>query len=308
MSTPLDIDGILEQYCDWLLRIRTYEESTVKLHRIALKFFREFLTGRDRRMEQAGPEDVVAWINHRTGEGIGRSTIKGQLCVLRIFYSYLVAFRHMRSSPVACLPEMICEGPAEPLYLTIDQCRRLLGVFDRSKPVGLRDYVITALLWSTGLRTAELCALTWRDIDLDAAMLHVRRGKNRRQRAVFLNGHVVRDLRQYREAAGPRSAAEALFSAMRGGIRTEGERRALTPGALRDIFKAHGPGADIGHPVSPRTLRHTFATHMYERGIDIEDIKEMMGHDSETETCIYIHVGTEAAKQLLLAHIANGGR
>jgi len=307
MNTSLDIDRVIDGYCDWLVRIRDFDGRTIKLHRLALGYFRGFLTERDRRMEQAGPADVVAWINRRSGEGIRHVTIKGHLCVLRSFYRYLVSFRHIFSSPVVCLPEMICEGPSEQFYLTVAECRRLLGVFDRSIPVGHRDCVLTALLWSTGLRTAELCALKWRDIDLEAALLYVRRGKNRRQRVVFLNDRLVEDLRQYREAAGPRTAAEPVFFAMRGGIWTEGERRALTPSGLCDIFQAHAPAAGIGHAVSPKTLRHTFATHMYERGVAVSDIKEMMGHDNDTETCVYIHVSVEAAKQLLLDHIANRG-
>ena len=75
-----------------------------------------------------------------------------------------------------------------------------------------------------------------------------------------------------------------------------------------DIFQAHAPAAGIDRPISPKTLRHTFATHMYERGIAVEDIKEMMGHVTDTETCVYIHVSVDAAKQLLLNHIANCGR
>ncbi|OGV65753.1 MAG: hypothetical protein A3K19_25750 [Lentisphaerae bacterium RIFOXYB12_FULL_65_16] len=71
------------------------------------------------------------------------------------------------------------------------------------------------------------------------------------------------------------------------------------------FFARHAEQAGIDRKISPKTLRHTFATHMYERGVAVEDTKEMMGHDTDTETCIYIHVSVEAAKQLLLAHIAN---
>lgn len=307
MNTALDIDRLINEYCDWLLRIRDFDPRTIKLHRLALGYFRAFLAERGRAMEQAGAEDAVAWINHRLAEGIRHVTIKGHLCVLRTFYAYLESFRHLGFSPLACLPEMICEGPSEQSYLRIAECRRLLAGFDRSTPVGHRDYLLTALLWSTGLRTAEVCALKWRDLDLGAAMLYVRRGKNRRQRVLFLNDRLREDLGRYREVVRPRTAAEPVFFAMRGGIWPEEVRRALTRRGICDIFQAHAPRAGIARPVSPKTLRHTFATHMYERGIAVEDIKEMMGHDTDTETCVYIHVSVEAAKQLLLAHIANRG-
>lgn len=305
MGTELDIDRIINEYCDWLICIRDFDHRTIAHHRLALGFFLTFLAGRDRRIEQAGPPDVVAWINQRTAEGIRHVTIKGHLCVLRTFYRYLEDFGHLSSSPLGCLPEMICEGPSEQSYLSIAECRRLLGVFDRSRPVGHRDYMLTAVLWSTGLRTAELAALKWRDIDLADAVLYVRRGKNRRQRVLFLNDRLVEDLKVYREASQPHTDGEPVFPAMRGGIWPEGERRALTCRGMCDIFQAHAPAAGIERPISPKTLRHTFATHMYERGVAVEDIKEMMGHVTDTETCVYIHVSVEAAKQLLLDHIAN---
>jgi len=307
MTPELDIERIIDDYCEYLVRIRDFDHRTIKLQRLALGYFRDFLAERGRTMEQAGPADAVAWINRRREQGIRHVTIKGHLCVLRTFYAYLESFGHVWASPLGCLPEMICEGSSEQAYLSIAECRRLLAVFDRSKPVGQRDYTICALLWSTGLRTAELAALTWRDIALSDAVLYVRRGKNRRQRVLFLNDRLVDDLKALREAAQPRSAAEPVFLAMRGGIWPEGERRGLTTNGIREIFLAHGPAAGIDHSISPKTLRHTFATHMYERGVAVEDIKEMMGHATDTETCIYIHVSVDAAKQLLLDHIANRG-
>lgn len=305
MNTTLDIDRVIEDYYAWLVRIRDFDPKTIRYQQLALGSFRTFLVERGRPMEQAGPEDAVAWINHRVEEGVRHVTIKGHLCVLRTFYGYLQDFGHIGASPVACLPEMICEGPAEQAYLTVPECRRLLAVFDRAKPVGHRDYLLMALLWSTGLRTAEVCALTWRDIDLGAAVLQVRRGKNRRQRVLFLNDRLLQDLRNYREAVQPRTAAEPVFFTMRSGTWSEADRPALTCRGICNIFQAHAPRAGIDRKISPKTLRHTFATHMYERGVAVEDIKEMMGHDTETETCIYIHVSVEAAKLLLLAHIAN---
>lgn len=307
MKAGTDIERIIDSYCEYLVRIRDFDERTIAHHRFALGRFRDFLAGRGRAMEKAGPADAVAWINRRGEEGVRAVTIKGQLCVLRTFYSYLEDFGHVRASPLGCLPEMICEGPSEQAYLTVAECRRLLGVFDRSSPVGLRDYTICAVLWSTGLRTAELAALTWGDIDLDDAVLYVRRGKNRRQRVLFLNDRLLEDLRALREAAVPRDAAEAVFLAMRGGTWPKGERRGLTCRGIVEMFQAHAPAAGIDRPVSPKTLRHTFATHMYERGVAVEDIKEMMGHATDTESCVYIHVSVEAAKQLLLDHIANRG-
>ena len=304
----MDFGDLVDRYAEWLVRIRDFDPKTLVLHRRALGHLESFLNERETPLMKPRAADLVAWINRRLTEEVSRNTIKGQLCVFRTFYSYLADFGHAPLSVVVDLPEMICEPNAEQHYLTVAECRRLLGVFDRTQPVGQRNYVITVVFWCTGLRTSELCALRWNDIDFERRTLHVRKGKNRRQRILFLNDSVLQDLRDYRAAACPSDETEPVFFAMRGSAWTEGRRRHLSGQALWTIYQVHGGAADIEGGVCPLKLRHTFATHMFERGASIEDLREMLGHTTATETSTYVHITVEATRKLLLDHMANGGR
>lgn len=115
-------------------------------------------------------------------------------------------------------------------------------------------------------------------------------------------------MRQYYEKMAG-AADEPVFCARTNNQHTANSRtRALSQSALVDMIRHHTNGVGIAKKVSPRTLRHTFATQMLEAGVSIDDIKEMLGHDDETETCIYIHVTVDAAKKLLENHIGNPNR
>jgi len=304
----LDFGNLVDRYAEWLVQIRDFDPKTLVLHRRALKHLASFLKERKTPLLKPRAADLVAWINRRLSEEISRTTIKGQLCVFRTFYTYLADFGHAPVCPVVDLPEMICEPNAEQHYLTVAECRRLLDVFDRTQPVGQRNHLITVVFWCTGLRTSELCALRWNDIDFERRTLHVRKGKNRRQRILFLNDSLLQDLRDYRAAAQPADEAEPVFFAMRGSSWAEGDRRALTGNGLRTIYEVHGSAADIDDGVCPLKLRHTFATHMFERGASIEDLREMLGHTTATETSTYVHITVEATRNLLLDHMANAGK
>jgi site-specific recombinase XerD len=305
MSERPPIDHVLEDYCTWLGQIRTFEEKTVQSHRRTLNRLADALKSDGRSLYDAEAEDLVAWINRRYDEGIRPITVKAQLCVIRRFFEYLLKHRILETSPVVCLPEMICQRPAESVYLTPEECRWLLDTFDRGQPVERRDYVVTALLWSLGLRTSELCALRWCDINLGEATLKVRRGKNRKPRLLFINDRLLEDLKEYRQESPPRREYEPLFPASLPRVPAAETLEALSPATLRALLRTHATQAGIAKAVTPKMLRHTFATHLFEAGATVADLKELMGHDRDTETTVYIHVSVETAKQLLLQHIAN---
>ncbi len=127
----------------------------------------------------------------------------------------------------------------------------------------------------------------------------MREGKGGKQRQLFLNDRIMSDLKAYRERLGG-SDSEPVFSST-----ASQESKPLSSERLVEIARECARDAGITKPVSPLTFRHTFATHMFEAGVEIEDIKELMGHSDATETTVYIHVSLDAAKQILNNHIAN---
>jgi len=252
-----------------------------------------------RTISTATAADLLTFVAHRQTSGVKDNTIRGELCVIRTFYGHLLAHGKVLWSPAVSLPQMICGRPAEKAHLTVPECLSILSSLDTSEPVGMRDYVIVALLWSTGLRNRELCALTWRDIDLEDGALLVRQGKGGKQRQLFLNDRILSDLRAYRKRLGAAEDDSVFYSTK------PGKKAPLSSSRLVEISRECARKAGVTKPVNPMTFRHTFATHMFESGVAVEDIKELMGHSEVTESTVYIHVSLDAAKQILNDHIAN---
>ena len=300
---------LIEAYIDYLKQICGFAKRTIKFHQRMCRLWGEFMQNqRQRPMVSAVADDFLCWIVFRKQQDIGNSTIRTELCAFRTLYKYLFDYGMITKNPAASLPELICRPAPEQQYLTVDECFKFINAFDTDTDDGFRNYTIAVILWCTGLRSAELCALRWTDIDLDQGTLLVRKGKGGKQRLLFLNDRLWEDMRRYHEKMGG-GADEPVFYALTNNQHTANSpTRALSQSALVDMIRHHTNFVGIGKKVSPRIFRHTFATQMLEAGVSIEDIKEMLGHDDETETCIYIHVTVEAAKQLLENHIGNPDR
>ncbi len=293
--------SLIEDYLNYLKQMCGFALPTLKQHKRICSNWVLFLKGRT--IYEAGPSDFIGFIELRSHQ-VSNSTIARELCVLRTFYGYLHDFEKMPFNPAASIPELICEPPAEKHWLTVDECFQFLEEFDTSTAIGLRDYTITALLWSTGLRNSELCALNWADIDLDEATLRVRKGKGGKQRQIFLNDRVLDDLRKYRrQAKGFRN--DPIFYTFAQNASKKLKYARLSQNRVGQIIREHGKTTGIKKAVNPLTFRHCFATHMYEAGVQVRDIKEMLGHDDETETTIYIHISIDRVKRFLKDHMSN---
>jgi len=300
---------LIEAYIDYLEQICGFAQRTIKFHQRMWHLWEDYIQNqRQRSLANAVADDFVCWILFRQKQGVENSTIRKELCAFRRLYKYLFDYGMIPQNPVASLPELICRPAPEQQYLSVDECFKFINTFDTDTDDGIRNYMIAVVLWCTGLRSAELCALRWADIDLDQGTLLVRKGKGGKQRLLFLNDRLWEDMRQYHEKMGG-AAQEPVFCALTNNQHTANSpKRALSQSAVVDMIRHHANRVQIGKKVSPRMFRHTFATQMLEAGVPIDDIKEMLGHDDETETCIYIHVTVEAAKQLLEKHIGNPNR
>ncbi|HWR97059.1 MAG TPA: tyrosine-type recombinase/integrase [Candidatus Methanoperedens sp.] len=297
---------VMSEYLDYLKGICGYRPATLRLHERAGRLWKTFLEAqRGKGIFQALPEDLLAYIEHRQSSGaVKNASLSAELCVLRTFYAYLNDYGKIFFNPAASLPELICRPPAEKEYLSVEECFQMLEAFQTEDPLALRNYTVIALLWSTGLRNNELCSLNWRDLDLEDKTLRVLRGKGGKQRQIFLNDRVCEDLRRYRARLGGGAGDPVFFSFS---VNAPGAKKhaRMSPSHLDDMIRLHARAVGISKPVNPLTFRHTFATHMFEAGVGLEDIKEMLGHDLDTETTTYVHVTIEAAKRLLNEHLAN---
>jgi integrase/recombinase XerC len=290
---------LIDDFINWQQHLCHCTDTTIKNNRATLTAWARFLSGRGGKncLRYADTESVVAYIdNRKTVDGVKDATISGALCILRTFYNYLIHFGGT-TNPTGSLPAFVCNNNYEGEYLTIDEMFAMLDTVDPATPYGARDYCIIAMLWSLGLRTSELLQLQWRDIDLEEGTLLVRNGKGRKQRQLFLNDKLLKDLQTYRKRVlgGP---AHPVFCTS--GKRAHAE---MSNKDLLALCRTTAELAGIASKVTPLTLRHTFATHMYQAGVTVRDIQEMMGHTTLTETTVYLHVTAEAAKRVLNGHV-----
>ena len=303
----MDSISLIDEYLAYLRKMTSFTEPTLKVHQRWCKEWKTFLDEKfGKALIEAEPENLLQWITYRQEEGAVKDvTVRKELCVFRSFYGYLRSFHLIRQNPTKSLPELICLPADEQIFLTAEECFNFLESFDRDTAIGLRNYTITALLWSTGLRSSELCSLDWRDIDLKEATLLVRKGKGNKQRQLFLNDRILEDLRIYHAQFGGDGKTPVFCSAGTNKNSRGTKNGRLSKSGLVQMVGIQANRIKSPKLINPKVFRHTFATHMFEAGVCIEDIKEMLGHNQETETCIYVHVTLAAAKNLLADHSAN---
>jgi integrase/recombinase XerD len=216
----------------------------------------------------------------------------------RGFYRFLVIDGELAASPADDLrPPRAWKGL--PRYLTVDEVDRLLAQPDTNTPRGLRDRALIELLYATGMRVSELISLRPADINLEASYLTCT-GKGDKQRIVPIGDEATRWVGRYVRESRPhlvgKRKSPRLFVNARGG------GPGLTRVGFWKILKAYARHASLPASLSPHTLRHSFATHLLERGADLRAIQMMLGHADLSTTQIYTHVLEQRMRSLYDQH------
>jgi len=175
--------------------------------------------------------------------------------------------------------------------LTEEEARRLLAAPDSSTPIGRRDRALLELLYSTGLRRAEVAALDVGDVDFVGGSVFVNRGKGGKSRLVPLGENAAAALRLYVDAVRPRFAMKpgvpALFLAA---ARNGHSGKRLSAASIRIRIALHAKTAGIERPVTPHALRHSLATHLLRAGADVRHVQAILGHSRIDTTEVYTHL------------------
>jgi integrase/recombinase XerD len=232
-----------------------------------------------------GRRDLEALVRELMAEGRSPASVARLVACVRGFYRFLVVSGALAASPAADL-----RAPRAwktlPKFLTPDEVESLLRAPDPATPRGLRDRALIELLYATGLRVSELIALRPQDVDLESRYLTTM-GKGRKERLVPIGEEAADWVGRYLRTARPallRSRRSArLFVNARGGA-------ALTRVGFWKILKQYGRQAGLARTISPHVLRHSFATHLLERGADLRAIQLMLGHADLSTTQIYTHI------------------
>jgi integrase/recombinase XerC len=291
----------ISRYLRYLKVERNASELTIKSYREDLAILSEYLTeslGREPGPSEITPLDLRAYVAALHEAGYAKSSVARRLASLRSFFRF-------------CQREDLCEtNPAKPLrnprrdrklphFLTGDEIGRLLNAPPKNDAMGLRDRAILETLYSAGLRVSELVGINVDDIDFEDGLVRVR-GKGKRERLAPLGRFAISALKTWlrkRELAKtePARAGSPVF------VNKFGKR--ITTRSVGRMLEKYLKLTGLDLRTSPHTLRHSFATHLLDRGADIRSVQELLGHKSLVTTQIYTHVSTAGLRQAYdLAH------
>jgi integrase/recombinase XerC len=268
--------------------VKSYREDLTQ----ALEFFRTRLTGRALGLTHLTTRLLRAYQAWLHEEGYAKATIARRIAALRSWCRHLC-----RQGTLAANPADGLRGPRQdkklPRFLTEDGVAALLAAPMDDSPRGLRDRAILETLYSAGLRVSELTGLNLDDVDLDSGLATVR-GKGKRERLALLGPQALTALKNW-------LAARANLLGNRGGRDKKGREAVflnkngtrLTSRSVGRLLEKYLTLAGVDPHASPHSLRHSFATHLLDRGADIRSVQELLGHRSLANTQIYTHVTTQ---------------
>ncbi|PYJ20535.1 MAG: integrase [Verrucomicrobia bacterium] len=282
-------DPLVEEFLRYLANERNASPRTLKAYRQALTAFG---AANKTSWKKCTADDFRDYLFALMKRAQARSYVRLQFSALRSFYQFLTARKRLRHNPVreVQLPKI---EKKLPLVLTRQQVEELLTAptretKKRSAPVWmpLRDVAIMELFYSSGLRLSELAALDVADVDLYTESLRVF-GKGRKERVCPVGLPALEAISRYRAAANVHAGPLFINKA----------RRRMSVRSIWLVLKRYVRHTSIPISISPHKLRHSFATHMLDRGADLRSVQALLGHASLSTTQIYTHVTVERLKK-----------
>jgi len=226
-----------------------------------------------------------------------KATIARKLATLRSFYKFLVKRNHVTSNPVVGIRTPKQEKRL-PRFLEYEEVKRLLETPPCDTWLGARDRAIMETLYSTGIRVSELVAMNLDDIDFLGEVVHIR-GKGKKERICPISSSVLQIIQHYMEFRNKRAQHNSNFDGKVLFVNKHGKR--LSTRSVRRKMDKYLKMAGLDPAISPHTLRHSFATHMLNRGADLRSVQELLGHQSLSTTQIYTHLTTKKLKDVYSA-------
>lgn len=273
--------------------------NTISAYKRDLVKFEEFTKKKKIQLEKISRDDVVDFLASLYRQKLESRTVARHQVTLRNFFRFALMQELVKEDPSLNL-----ESPkirkSLPGYLRLEDMERLLAQPDEKTPLGLRDRAMLEVLYSTGLRVSELVHLRVLDLDRQAGFVRcIGKGDKERivpigKKALALVDRYLKEARAKLVGKGKQITANTLFINRRGG--------ALSRVGVWKILSGYGRQAGLRVPLTPHMLRHSFATHLLERGADLRSVQLMLGHSDISTTQIYTHVVEERLKQIYKAH------
>ncbi len=260
---------------------------TVKNYKIDLEEFSDYIN--DRPLGEITHIILRTWLANLRKKGYKKSTIARKLASLRSFFKFAVREGYIDTNPAVSLSTPKQEKKL-PTFLTIDEVIKLIEAPHDEDKNGLRDKAILETLYSTGIRVGELVGLNVEDVDFIGGIIKVK-GKGKKERIIPIGDKALKAIRNYLDRRKVTSKqSRSLF------LNTRGKR--INPRSVYRIVDKYIKMISKKQGVSPHTLRHSFATHLLDRGADLRSVQELLGHANLSTTQIYTHISSRRLKEV----------
>jgi integrase/recombinase XerD len=292
----MEISVVINSFLTHVRVEKGLSPNTVVAYRRDILKFEAFARKRKLSLESVSRDDLIDFLASLYRLKLESRTVARHLVTLRNFFRF------------AQIQELITEDPSLnlespkirrslPGYLRLEEVERLVAQPDEKTSLGLRDRAMLDVLYSTGLRVSELIGLRVMDLDASAGCIRCI-GKGDKERIVPIGKKALVLVDRYLRDSRPKLLAKndcaSLFINRRGGP--------LSRVGVWKILSAYGRQAGLRIALTPHMLRHSFATHLLERGADLRSVQLMLGHSDISTTQIYTHVVEERLKQIYKAH------
>jgi integrase/recombinase XerD len=271
-------------------------DNTIQAYRRDIQKFAAFASERGLGTRDVTRSDVVDFLASLYRRRLDSRSVARHLVTIRNFFRFALLEGYIDEDPAATI-----ESPrfrqSLPEFLSIAEVDRLLQQPDTNTVVGLRDRALIEIMYSAGLRVSELCGLRVDDLQMDPGCLRCI-GKGHKERLVPVGKQALAVVRKYLRTGRPKllrdNSSPYLFLNQRGGK--------LDRITFWKLLGAYGRKAALRKPLTPHMLRHSFATHLLDRGADLRSVQMMLGHSDISTTQIYTHVIEERLKHVYKAH------
>ena len=278
---------------EWIDRFLTYlriekgvADNTISSYRHDLAMYQAHL--RDTDVVHVESSDVSKFLKFLYARKLKPRSATRAFAAVRGLHKFLILERATTENPTANVEQPRWWKPL-PNVLTLEEVDRLLAAPDIMTPKGLRDRAMLEVLYATGLRVSELIGLQLDGINTEVGFVRCT-GKGNKERIVPLGGSAADAVRAYLQSRRVRKPTNFLF------LNSRGDK--LSRMGFWKILKGYGVHAGIKKKLTPHVIRHSFATHLLERGADLRAVQTMLGHSSISTTEIYTHVTRERLKEI----------
>jgi integrase/recombinase XerD len=280
----LNHDEAVEDFTAYIFSERALSPRSIEAYKYDVGQFLEFLKQKNIILQNVAQDDVLDFLAQMKEKSFATASIVRKLMAVKLFFRFLKRERHIEKN-IAMTIDTPKLWQLIPEVLSISQVDLLLQAPDRQTFQGARDYAILEVIYASGLRVSELCSLNINDIDDEYLKV---KGKGNKERIVPIGKKAVEAvdayLHQFRDSYGS-AEQRALFLTSRGAR--------IDRVSVWKMIKTYARSLNISKNISPHTLRHSFATHLLERGADLRIIQEMLGHANIATTDRYTHVSAQ---------------